>query len=107
MQEALLTLGFAHTYHGFDTIDHPADMLRWEAAADAKYLGKGTPYGREEWDALLGHCAATTDAPCAIFWEELLDAYPEVRHRAQRRRKPTSRAGPSSPTSLAVHPRAC
>ena len=79
MRKALQELGFNHTYHGFDTIEHPEDLLLWEKAADAKFSGKGT-WGREEFDQLLGHCAAVTDMPCAIFSEELLQAYPEVRH---------------------------
>ncbi|KAJ9666163.1 hypothetical protein H2201_003842 [Coniosporium apollinis] len=79
MQEALLKLGFKHTYHGFDMIDHPEHMPRWEEATDAKYFNKGKPYAREDWDDLLGHCAATTDSPCALFWEELLESYPEAK----------------------------
>ena len=48
-------------------------------AVDAKFLNKGKPYGRAEFDALLGHCAAVTDMPCAAFWEELMVAYPEAK----------------------------
>lgn len=48
-------------------------------AVNAKFLGQGKPYGRAEFDALLGNCAAVTDMPCAAFWEELMAAYPEAK----------------------------
>ena len=40
---------------------------------------KGKPYGREESDSLLGRCMAATDTPCAAFYRELLDAYPDAK----------------------------
>ena len=30
MQAALHILGFKHTYHGYDTFDHPEDFVHWE-----------------------------------------------------------------------------
>lgn len=48
-------------------------------AVNAKFLGQGKPYGRAEFDALLGQCAAVTDMPCACFWEELIAAYPDAK----------------------------
>ena len=48
-------------------------------AVNAKFLGQGKPYGRTEFDALLGNCAAVTDMPCSAFWEELIVAYPEAK----------------------------
>lgn len=77
MQAALTLLGYEHTYHGFDTFDHPKDWEYWERAADAKWFGKGKPFGRAEYDEFLGHCAATTDVS-AMFAEDLVAAYPEV-----------------------------
>ena len=77
MQAALHILGFKHTYHGYDTFDHPEDFVHWERAADAKFFGKGKPFDREDFDQFLGHCAATTDMP-ALFAEDLISAYPEV-----------------------------
>lgn len=32
-----------------------------------------------QWDALLGDCEATTDWPAALFYEELMNAYPEAK----------------------------
>ena len=48
-------------------------------AVNAKFFNQGKSYGRAEFDALLGNCAAVTDMPCACFWEELMVAYPEAK----------------------------
>ena len=79
MQSALEILGYNHTAHGFDLISHPEIAAPWMEAIKAKFLNQGKPYGRAEFDALLGHCAAVTDMPCARFWEELMLAYPEAK----------------------------
>jgi len=46
---------------------------------NAKFKGIGKPYGKEQFDALLGHCQAVTDNPCVIFYKELLAAYPDAK----------------------------
>ena len=51
----------------------------WVEAMKAKFHGIGKPYGKEQWDALLGHCQAVTDNPCVIFYKELLEAYPDAK----------------------------
>ena len=79
MQSALQILGYNDTAHGFDLISHPEIGTPWMEAVNAKFLGQGKPYGRAEFDALLGNCAAVTDMPCASFWEELMVAYPEAK----------------------------
>ncbi|CAF9918780.1 MAG: hypothetical protein ALECFALPRED_000825 [Alectoria fallacina] len=79
MQSALQTLGYNDTAHGFDMISHPEIGAPWMEAVQAKFLGHGKPYGRAEFDALLGNCAAVTDMPCACFWEELMAAYPDAK----------------------------
>ena len=79
MQSALQTLGYNQTAHGFDLISHPEVGAPWMEAVNAKFLNQGKPYGRAEFDAFLGHCAAVTDSPCACFWEELMVAYPEAK----------------------------
>ena len=78
MQAALQTLGYREVYHGFHMLDFPEDAIFWEKQVDAKFYGKGTGCGREDFDELLGKCAAITDMPCACFAQELLAAYPEV-----------------------------
>ena len=79
MREAFRILGYHDVHHGFDMVDKPLSSNAWEKAVDAKFYGKGGPCDRAMFDELLGHCAATTDGPCAFFWEELVECYPEVR----------------------------
>lgn len=55
------------------------DAELWEEALKAKYEDQGKPYGRKEWDALLGHCMAVTDTPCFMFYRELLETYPDAK----------------------------
>lgn len=67
----------------------------WLQALRAKYDGVGKPFGRVEFDQLLGHCQvsplyfttgtcfsedaqAITDFPAICFSEELIEAYPEA-----------------------------
>ena len=78
MQAALRILGYSDVSHGFDLVYQPVSSNAWEAAVDAKFYGKHPPCSREMFDAILGHCAATTDVPSSYFAEELLAAYPDV-----------------------------
>lgn len=77
MADAFELMGLTHCAHGFDFMENMPYAQRWEQAVDAKYLNKGTPFTRSDWDELLGHCSATTDFPCAAFWRELCAAYPD------------------------------
>jgi hypothetical protein len=36
--------------------ENPRDGDMWLEAYEAKFEGNGKPYGREEFDKLLGHC---------------------------------------------------
>lgn len=65
-------------------------------AIAAKYDGRGS-FEKEDWDALLGHCRAVTDIPCAVakpvleillastdiafqaFAQELIATYPDAK----------------------------
>jgi hypothetical protein len=51
----------------------------WMEAIEAKFDGKGKPYGRAEFDKLLGHCQGVSDIPAILFAEELIAAYPEAK----------------------------
>ncbi len=52
----------------------------WKAAYEAKYDGKGKPFGREEFDQITGHCQAIVGDVLAFnFAEELIAAYPEAK----------------------------
>ncbi|KAF2210307.1 hypothetical protein CERZMDRAFT_113265 [Cercospora zeae-maydis SCOH1-5] len=80
LRQALLDLNYADVYH-YASIqnENPRDADMWHDAFNAKFRGIGKPFGREQWDQLLGHCMAITDTPCIIFWRELLEAYPEAK----------------------------
>ncbi|KAF7352155.1 hypothetical protein MVEN_01178700 [Mycena venus] len=79
MRIALEKLGYNETNHGFTVSESPLEMEMWTEAINAKFFGKGKPYGRAEWDQLLGHCMAVTDMPHLLFAEELIAAYPEAK----------------------------
>ena len=73
MQEALKILGHVNTYHYSSIFANVQDADMWNEALRAKYKGRGKPFGRREWDQLLGHCGAITDVPAVCFWRELLE----------------------------------
>jgi Sulfotransferase domain len=99
---ALFDLGYSDVYHYSHIYENPKDAELWLEAFQAKYQGKGKPYGRREWDALLGHWMvrwsrtsfrfitvpltavntgrqAVSDTPAVQFYKELLEAYPEAK----------------------------
>ncbi|KAF7307273.1 hypothetical protein MIND_00521100 [Mycena indigotica] len=76
---ALETLGYRETNHGFAVWSNLSEIEMWTEAINAKFFGKGKGYGKEEWDALLGHCMAVTDAPHILFAAELIEAYPKAK----------------------------
>lgn len=52
-----MLLGFNDVYHMTSMLEeNPRDSEMWVEAYEAKFEGKGKPFGREEWDQLLGHC---------------------------------------------------
>lgn len=59
-------------------LQNPKDAYMWHDALRAKYEN-GKPFGRREWDQLLGHVEAVTDFPAAVFVEELVQAYPDAK----------------------------
>ena len=80
LRQALVKLGYKDCYHFASTLqENPRDAEMWIDAMNAKFKGIGKPYGKEQWDALLGHCQAVTDTPCVIFYKELLAAYPNAK----------------------------
>lgn len=57
LRSALKLLGYNDVYHGYSVfVENPRDSQMWYAALQAKYDGVGKPFGREEFDRLLGHC---------------------------------------------------
>lgn len=79
MKAALHILGYNDVYHGTDVYSNIRDCDMWTPALRAKYFGVGKPFGRAQFDQLLGHCAAITDGPANSFGPELIDAYPDAK----------------------------
>ncbi|RDW87939.1 hypothetical protein BP5796_03633 [Coleophoma crateriformis] len=79
MKAALQILGYNDVYHMANNWGNALDTDMWNDAYKAKYKLVGKPFGRAEWDQLLGHCMATTDVPAMSFAPELIDAYPEAK----------------------------
>ncbi|KAK1462035.1 hypothetical protein CMEL01_14002 [Colletotrichum melonis] len=102
LQQALLALGYDHTYHGWDIVydDPPIPATGWVKLARKKWYGGGgssSPKRKggkeiddtssegdcqitaEEFDELLGHCVAVTDAAASCFAAEMIRAYPEAK----------------------------
>lgn len=54
MQAALQRLGY-NCYHMAETAENPGSIIHWLEALKAKYLGKGKPYAKAEFDKMLGN----------------------------------------------------
>ncbi|KAF5713580.1 hypothetical protein FMUND_7820 [Fusarium mundagurra] len=76
---ALKQLGYT-PYHMSLSLSSPKTNLSlWREALEAKYYGKGKPWGREEFDKILGPYDAVADLPAICFIEELVVAYPDAK----------------------------
>lgn len=104
LADALMRLGYDKVYHMREVVAPGRDDRKsWIEAIEAKYEGKGQPYGRFEYERFLGdytvclfyyssfstHCKrccnllilkqAVTDIPAAMFPDELVSAYPSAK----------------------------
>ena len=64
-------------------------MQAWCRLAKKKWMGPGdgeSNITREDFDALLGHSVAVTDAAASVFAAEMIAAYPEAKVVLNRRR---------------------
>ncbi|KXH47567.1 hypothetical protein CNYM01_11912 [Colletotrichum nymphaeae SA-01] len=79
MQRALMILGYNDVYHGFAMVSNICEVEMWMEGMHAKQNPKSgqQPFGRTEFDQLLGHCGAVCDMPANFFGPELVAAYPE------------------------------
>lgn len=65
LREALLTLGYNHTYHTMDAaFINTRDCQTWLKWLRAKHDGIGRIPGRKDFDALLGHCQVNHEHLC-------------------------------------------
>ncbi|KAJ7199080.1 P-loop containing nucleoside triphosphate hydrolase protein [Mycena rebaudengoi] len=78
MSEALEVLGYKDAHHMLRGLSNPLEVEMWREAVEAKFHGKGKPYGREEWDQLLGRYQSVSDIS-VLFWEDFLLAYPHAK----------------------------
>ncbi|KAM0740310.1 hypothetical protein ACQRIT_005494 [Beauveria bassiana] len=79
LREALLQLGYHHTYHGFDTVVHPEDDIIWhKLRLKREKLGPGS-LTAADFDQVIGHCAAITDHAATAFALDLIAAYPDAK----------------------------
>jgi hypothetical protein len=82
MQAALQILGYDPTFHGFSIFYNVRDVEMWREGIEAKFFPNQTkinPFGRTEFDQLLGGYRALCDMPAVIFASELIAAYPEAK----------------------------
>lgn len=73
-----MILGHSEVYHGFRQFNNLSECAVWIEGFKAKYdpAPGQKPFGREEFDQLLGHCSAACDTPANAFGLELIAAYP-------------------------------
>ncbi|CAF3657084.1 unnamed protein product [Fusarium graminearum] len=83
LQTALLILGYDHTYHGWDIVyENPPAASKWVRLCRKKWFGSvdgNTNITKEDFDEILGHCVAVTDAAASVFAAELIAAYPDAK----------------------------
>jgi hypothetical protein len=72
---ALEQLGFekGSIYHAANVFRTPGHADKWLKALKAKYESQGRPFGREEWDDLLGECSVGLfcSSRCSSWFEGL------------------------------------
>jgi len=79
LQQALLYLGYSHTYHGWDIVyDNECHSPGWVALARKKFY-QGEAITAADFDALLGHSVAVTDAAASVFASDMIAAYPDAK----------------------------
>ncbi|SPJ73164.1 uncharacterized protein FTOL_02893 [Fusarium torulosum] len=76
---ALKQLGYTPYHMSVAIGSSKTNLSLWREALDAKFYGKGKPWGREEFDKILGLHDAVVDIPAICFVEELVAAYPEAK----------------------------
>ncbi|KAK4207830.1 P-loop containing nucleoside triphosphate hydrolase protein, partial [Rhypophila decipiens] len=89
LQQALLTLGYDHTYHGWDIVyDDEVHSPSWVKIARMKWYPdivtlshspKSVRITAKEFDSVLGHSQAVTDAAASCFAREIIEAYPDAK----------------------------
>jgi hypothetical protein len=82
MKAALEILGYAPTFHAFAFLHQMRDVEMWRQGIEAKFFPERAeinPFGRVQFDQLLGDYRALCGAPAIIFAPELISAYPDAK----------------------------
>lgn len=68
------------TFHMNECLASPQRFFPlWEEAIDAKFHGKGDPFGKQEFDKILADYDSGSDVPFILFADELVEAYPDAK----------------------------
>lgn len=89
LQQALITLGYDYTYHGWDILfEQPLYSDKWVDLERRKFkvhtnnrsiLDDDCKITAAEFDEVFGRCTAVTDAAGSVFAAELIEAYPDAK----------------------------
>lgn len=74
LKTALEKLGFGPCYHMVEVMAHPEHAAFWAGAADRS--AEGQPVN---WEEVFTGYEATVDWPGCVFYEELMQSYPEAK----------------------------
>lgn len=67
------------TFHGSMMNQSPELYPYWTEALSAYHYGTCKPYGRIEYEKLLGDFNVSCNLPGTFVWKDLVDAYPEAK----------------------------
>lgn len=71
LKVALERLGFGPCYHMFDIVGSEERLKQWEEiVCDAQ---------RPDWDAVFDGYTSAVDGPCAIYYRQIMEAFPEAK----------------------------
>ncbi|KAF4964573.1 hypothetical protein FSARC_7532 [Fusarium sarcochroum] len=99
LQHALLKLGYDHTYHGWDIIyETPNYTPQWFGSLDGN-----TTITKDDFDAVIGHSVAVTDAAGSVFAAELIAAYPDAKVVLNQRKDLDAWHDSATKTLVSVH----
>lgn len=71
LKVALERLGFGPCYHMFDIVNNEERLGQWEKiVCDAQ---------RPDWEAVFDGYTSAVDGPCAIYYRQLIEAFPEAK----------------------------
>jgi hypothetical protein len=70
LKRALEQLGFGPCHHMEEVIKHPKDVPTWERAARGETI---------DWKTFMQPWGACVDFPSAMYWKELMAAFPDAK----------------------------